>query len=118
MNKKIFMSLLSIMMVAMLSVCFVSCGDDDDDNNPLVGTWYYSENGNYYEISFYSDLRFICITTKSGKRETYTGPYRVNGNQLTIFWEDDDVATYTFSISNNTLRLIEDEDEVTTFLRQ
>ena len=49
MNKKYFMHLLAVVMVAMLSVGFASCSSDNDDNevieNPsvnvkdLVGTW-------------------------------------------------------------------------------
>ena len=43
MNKKHLWNLLAIMMVAMLSVGFTSCGDDDDEggsvNSDLVGTW-------------------------------------------------------------------------------
>ena len=48
MNKKYFMHLMAIMMVAMLSVGFASCSNDDDEDknvttsvNPkdLVGTW-------------------------------------------------------------------------------
>ena len=48
MNKKYFMHLMAIMMVAMLGVGLASCSNDDDDDknvttsvNPkdLVGTW-------------------------------------------------------------------------------
>ena len=44
-NKKSLWSLLTIVMVAMLNVCFVSCGNDDDDEGAtksvanLVGLW-------------------------------------------------------------------------------
>ncbi len=42
MNKKRVFYLLTIMMVAMCSATFVSCGSDDDDTsvrNKLVGVW-------------------------------------------------------------------------------
>ena len=36
-KKNFFLSLMTIMMVATLSVCFVSCGGDDDDTiNPDI----------------------------------------------------------------------------------
>lgn len=35
MNKKIFWNLLTFMMVAMVSVCFVSCGGDDEDESSI-----------------------------------------------------------------------------------
>jgi hypothetical protein len=38
MNKKLFCSLLTIMMVAMLSVGFASCGGNDDDNDVKTST--------------------------------------------------------------------------------
>ena len=44
MNKKNVLHLMAIMMVAMLSVSFISCGSDDDDDagsvsSDIVGTW-------------------------------------------------------------------------------
>ena len=48
--KKIY-GILMLAMLAMCSVAFVSCGDDDDDN-PLIGTWEREESvnvGNPYE---------------------------------------------------------------------
>jgi len=49
--KKYFLSMLSILMVAMLCVGFASCSKDDDNagslaydaNNPIIGSWYHSE---------------------------------------------------------------------------
>ncbi|MBO5585779.1 MAG: hypothetical protein J5924_05325 [Bacteroidaceae bacterium] len=49
--KKYFLSMLSILMVAMLCVSFASCSKDDDNagslaydaNNPIIGSWYHSE---------------------------------------------------------------------------
>ena len=58
MNKKFFMSLLSIMMVAMLSVGFTSCGDDEDSiggNSPIVGSWSASNSPWSYTFTFSSD---------------------------------------------------------------
>lgn len=48
--KKTLFQLMAVMLMAMMAVSFVSCGDDDDDNgngnggggtaaNSLVGTW-------------------------------------------------------------------------------
>lgn len=51
MRKKNYLHLLAIIMVALLSVGFVSCGSDDDDDIPggselvdkLQGTWQFSK---------------------------------------------------------------------------
>ena len=63
MNKKSLLQLMAVMMVAMLSIGFASCGGDDDDDNGggntagLVGKWrcvykksesYYMSNGEWY----------------------------------------------------------------------
>ena len=40
--KKCLMSMLALMVVAAVSLCFVSCGDDDDDPKiSIVGTWTF-----------------------------------------------------------------------------
>ena len=47
MNKKIF-AMMSAVMAVMMSLSFVSCGDDDGDSgsdNGLVGGWYFQSVG-------------------------------------------------------------------------
>ena len=52
---------MTIMMVAIVSVGFVSCGDDDDDEKTdgisIVGTWRYS-NDYYGEPEGYEQYIF------------------------------------------------------------
>ncbi|MBP3213836.1 MAG: hypothetical protein J6M19_03240 [Bacteroidaceae bacterium] len=58
--KKVFLSMMSILMVAMLCVGFASCSKDDDNagslaydaNNPIVGGWYHPETDEDSEILF------------------------------------------------------------------
>ncbi len=38
---KKYLKLLFAAIFASLSFALVSCGDDDDDNSALVGTWFY-----------------------------------------------------------------------------
>lgn len=47
------------MFVAMLSMSLTACSDDDDDNggggngnNSVVGTWYATQTGEKWELSF------------------------------------------------------------------
>ena len=47
--KKFFLLGLMPILALMMSMTFVSCGDDDDDensSNPLVGTWKMTESQN------------------------------------------------------------------------
>ena len=77
MKKSIF-NLMTILMVAMMSICFVSCGDDDDDdNNGIAGTWVddytimeLGKDGSYYAY----DPRF----PEDGYRK---GTYTYNSSQ-------------------------------------
>ncbi len=82
MNKKnYFWSMLTMMMVAMLSVAFVSCSSDDDDKengstNSIVGTWEMTNVQGYLEDK------------ETGQRLNF------NVNPGTTEFEDLDVADY------------------------
>lgn len=83
MNKKMTWSLLTVMMVAMLSVCFASCSDDEDDfgsvSDEIVGTWKGS-----FDNRFFVTLTFNSDGTGVGYREGYN-----RSGQLTEIWEYD-----------------------------
>lgn len=57
MKKKFFWSMLTFLMVAIVSVGFVSCGGDDDDKNgggsSSVSGLYYYENGGGSRTAYY-----------------------------------------------------------------
>ena len=74
--KDLLWSLLSIMMVAMLSVGFVSCGGDDEDESSsgsgsvssvsLVGKTFYKSETSYTEIGEKEENKeTISFTTES-----------------------------------------------------
>ncbi len=60
-KKKNLWSLLAIMMVAMFSFSFVSCGDDDDEKTPeaneitILGTWYGIEGADVVSYQYNAD---------------------------------------------------------------
>ncbi|MBQ7422344.1 MAG: hypothetical protein IJV27_09430 [Prevotella sp.] len=106
MNKKFFWNLLTFMLVAMLSVSFVSCSSDDDDSvdNSIVGTW---EDTNYidgtWQWTFNSNGKGSC---KVSDRTTYTFTFdfSFNGSTLKISGEEDGeryTDTYSVSISSD-----------------
>ncbi len=97
----ILMGLLFGLVVNMMSL--TACGDDDDNSNPLVGTWYINEdNGDYEEITFFDDGKCVHFTEsqKYGK-ETFAGTYKADANKLLLMWSDGDTLTLTYSISGN-----------------
>lgn len=86
---KKYLKLLFAAIFATLSFALVSCGDDDDDNGALVGTWtasYVEDDGTSYtdEITFTKDGNFTIITTEVYYGQTYVysanGTYSVSGD--------------------------------------
>lgn len=95
MKRKNFLHLLTIMMVAMLSVGFTSCSDDDDDgkNNGLVGSW--TCNNAYIDKIDYD----------GAAPDTYT--FKSNG---TYEWKcrgwDDESGKYNYNEKLGTLTIV------------
>ncbi|MBR5655133.1 MAG: hypothetical protein IKW98_00395 [Prevotella sp.] len=86
--KKNLINWMTIFMVAIMSVSFMSCSSDDDDNAVVIpsGT-YIEENGDEGELFTLvvngNNVRWTC--TVYGKVESvvdYT--YTINGNQITL----------------------------------
>ena len=68
--KKCLMSMLALMMVAAVSLCFVSCGDDDDDPKiSIVGTWTfdYGDEG-YCTLTFSGTATSGTMTIVSNEK--------------------------------------------------
>ena len=104
MKKKYFWSLLTMIMVAMLSVCFASCSSDDDNDgsfksSDLVGTWksiktethIYTFNADgtvdgwsTYSHWSYSDGKLYMTRSNNGRIETWLVEYKDNLLYLTL----------------------------------
>ena len=88
-SKKNLWSVLVIMMGLVVSICFTSCGDDDENTNPFVGTWSCSKH-------------YIDRISWDGGTDTYT--FKSNG---TYEWKcrgwDDESGNYYYNESLKTL---------------
>ena len=87
MKKSYLWSMLTIMMVTLMCICFASCSKDD--SNPIVGTWSCSNH--YYGGSF-------------GGTDTYV--FKSNGTytwSCTGDWWDDKSGKYTYNEENGLL---------------
>ncbi len=94
MKKYYFYNMLTILMVALTSFSFASCGgdDDDDDDVPvpsgLIGTWYKVSGAERYNLRF----TFNADGTGDGYKETkniymvtyfvYNYKYKSNGDVI------------------------------------
>ena len=104
-----------ILMLAMLAVCsvaFVSCGDDDeiDPNNPLVGTWMWTDKEDVEEVEFRANNTFSWYEYDYGDPRDldYEGTYSVEGDIVTMVSSElGGKEVYRFEISNKVLTLYE-----------
>ena len=97
--KKNLLNWMTILMVAIVSVGFVSCGDDDDDEKEgaIIGTWrsdWSDEGGTGYTlITFYANGSGNLIEKEDGKTTNENFKYAFDAKTMTIvlmFWDDDD----------------------------
>ena len=109
---------IGIALVAIImSVNFVACSDDDDDN-PIVGTWRGEvvDDGKGYSDSytFNADGSGIWQEFKDGKQiDSESFKYSLDGDKITFTWSDGETYTSTFSISGNRLTIKDNSDSVT-----
>lgn len=111
MSKKNFLlNMMTIMMVAVLSLGFASCSSDDGDDikidSPIVGIWESGIKGLYTAtINFRSDA---TVTLKSSDGDiAVSGTYEVSeGNDCVVkfYWEDGTNEFWEVEISGDTMK--------------
>ncbi|MDE6807364.1 MAG: hypothetical protein K2I98_02755 [Prevotella sp.] len=102
-QKSIFLSLLTMVMVAMLSAGFVACSSDDDDddsgsNSVVVGTWSGWDNGERLTLTFKGDGTGVGTRSwPDGGSESTKFSYKMNGKSegvITDKWYNDSYGEY------------------------
>lgn len=111
----------SVMLIVMMSVTFMGCSKEDEDNaSPIVGTWFVEKTydiGTSYEYTSYSEITYnidgrltgLWIDTyKDGHvvTEHDNGKYEIRNNLLMVWWDSDndtEAWTVTFTIDGNTM---------------
>ena len=129
---KKFYLFLSVMMLTLVSVSFVSCGDDKDEpkSSDLVGTWQVkaiAEDGESIEnlVQFTKDGKWHSVDIYEGEVgvevEVEHGTYTVSGNKMTVTYSDEGVTInekFTFDVKGDKLILTSDEFPVAvTYVR-
>ena len=124
-------------IAVVISVNFVACSSDDDDenesNSPLVGTWVNIENRNSVEYKDVmtinadgtgSDAIYINGQLDKDGVDNFKYTYDEKSKILTYIWEDGDVYSVRVTeLSSSKLVLVDDVDEegegeITTFTKQ
>ncbi|MCR5454936.1 MAG: lipocalin family protein [Bacteroidales bacterium] len=117
--------LFSLMAVLMLSLTFISCGDDDDDavdyKTAIVGKWKWTHDVEYTDGKVERDRdvsdRNEFVEYKSDGtvvwtdgEETEQGTWFISGDKLTEVYDGDGEVSI-ISISGNTLTITSEETE-------
>lgn len=112
--KKDLLKWMTILMVAIVSISFVSCSNDDDNNKQddeetttsIIGTWRDSwDDGpyGYTAYSFFDDGTGLYFD-KGNSAECFTYTYNVPSNNVSIEYNEYDKEQMTVSkVTSNTL---------------
>ncbi len=115
MKKYLFM----LPMLAVLCFGFMSCSEDDENggsfDSALIGTW--EEKESYDEIfswEFKSNGKFVWYCTYEGETDVEdSGNFQTNGDQLKLIMTDDGekfTMTFTYKINGDNLTLYDNEE--------
>ena len=118
--KIIFKHLFSIIAILTMSVGFVSCDDENSENeaSSIIGTWIYEEDyddDDYYyeEITFKSNGTFIVKWEEyyygDYDSDTERGTYEIDGDELIVDFDDEISIVTIVSITSSKL-VLEDEE--------
>ena len=113
--KKNLFRLMALMMVAMLTIGFISCSkdDDDDDNSTsIVGTWKYQFGKNNYALLTFSQ-NGICnyYEYDDGETDNESASYTYSNSILKItFYQENRYYTETIKVASLTKTTLVLED--------
>ncbi len=119
MNKKIMTLLL--MSVFFMTFSVTSCKKDDDDSNPLMGTWQNKGELTETTLTFKGGGKYESSMKLSGQDQPMqtTGTYTLDGDKLTM--KDDIFKTetvYTYVIEEDNLTLTDKDGDNTVYTRK
>ena len=104
--KKVKMTVMTIMMVLM-SISFIACDSDDNNttgNNGLTGRWYVKTESLSNLLIINGDNSVVAY--KVSDYDAWVdieGNLTVDGNRMSIYFEDGNCLSGTYSVNGNTL---------------
>lgn len=119
MKKNYFWSMLTFLVVATLSVCFVSCGGDDDESSissvSIIGTWRIVGGDEWAQKKIGQIRTFNADgTCEWGTSGTYTN-WKLSGNELLLTRKDGRSEKYIVEFKNNQLCLTFPDGDATEY---
>ena len=118
--KAAFKYLFVMVSMLVMTISFVSCNDEDNDelSSSIVGTWIYEEDYSddeyyYEEITFKSNGTFFVKWEEyyygDYDSETERGTYEIDGDELIVDFDDEISIVTIVSITSSKL-VLEDEE--------
>lgn len=118
--KAAFKYLFVMVSMLVMTISFVSCNDEDNDelSSSIVGTWIYEEDYSddeyyYEEITFKSNGTFIVKWEEyyygDYDSDTERGTYEIDGDELIVDFDDEISIVTIVSITSSKL-VLEDEE--------
>ena len=130
MVKKCYYALM-VMLMALVSVGFAACGDDDSDLEIalIVGTWQY-DNPEMFDdaillFQFTKDRKFHQVAKYIGEEGTpdyfaFHGTYTVKGYKLIVtidptplFNDESETIEFSYSVEGDKLELLSNGETIT-----
>ena len=99
-----FSALLTLLLVAILSLALFACKDDENKpkpDGPEVGVYYFDANTDEYTLSLNSGNAFALIY----KGESKSGSYKLENEALTLDFAKDEDGTLSATLSDGALVL-------------
>ena len=111
--------MLTFLVVATLSVCFVSCGGDDDESSissvSIIGTWRIVGGDEWAQKKIGQIRTFNADgTCEWGTSGTYTN-WKLSGNELLLTRKDGRSEKYIVEFKNNQLCLTFPDGDATEY---
>ena len=123
---KKFCNLLMVMLMALVSVGFAACGDDDEPKgSDIVGTWALDDSGFGAGVTlfhFTKDGKFSEVNKSMVLGDevlVYHGTYTITGDKLTvtyIYLNETETIDCTYQVKGNKLT-ITNGGHSSTFIR-
>ena len=127
---KKFSFILTVMLMALVSVGVTACGDEDEPEiSSIVGTWQLEVADNPGANGTYGTYNVLVQFTEDGKYHeaeifstdfyVYYGTYSVSGDKLTLTYNykyETETVELTYNVKGNKLTLITSYD-TSTFTR-
>ena len=101
-RKNFLLNLLAMMMVAMVSVSFMSCKDDDEENS-IVGTWELTDDNERIVVTFRANGTGTWTEYLNGELdevENFTYQYDEKSKLLVAYFGDE-AETGTVTINGD-----------------